>query len=110
MSSFKNNFECEATLMSTKQYYCLRGRNKNKIWSQVKLGGGGAAVDLFSWKKISLCSKLVQPQHGELNSQIQLNFIGLSNEAREPAWGNGPDQSLRILIIMPLSAISMRRF
>ena len=21
MSSFKNNFECEATLMSTKQYY-----------------------------------------------------------------------------------------
>ena len=41
MSSFKNNFECEATLMSTKQYYCLRGRNKNKIWSQVKLGGGG---------------------------------------------------------------------
>ena len=31
MSSFKNNFECEVTLMSTKQYYCLRGRNKNKI-------------------------------------------------------------------------------
>ena len=31
--------------------------------------------------------KLVQPQPGELNSQIQLNFIGLSNEAREPAWG-----------------------
>ena len=42
--------------------------------------------------------KLVQPRHGEVNSQIQLNFIGLSNEAREPAWGNGPDQSLRILI------------
>ena len=41
MSSFKNNFECEATLMSTKQYYCLHGRNKNKIWSRVKLGGGG---------------------------------------------------------------------
>ena len=39
MSSFKNNLECEATLMSTKQYYCLRGRNKNKILSQVKLGG-----------------------------------------------------------------------
>ena len=35
--------------------------------------------------------KLVQPRPGELNSQIQLNFIGLSNEAREPAWGNGPD-------------------
>ena len=47
MSSFKNNFECEATLMSTKQYYCLRGRNKNKILSLVKLGGG-AAVDLCS--------------------------------------------------------------
>ena len=30
MSSFKNNFECEATLMSTKQYYCFYGRNKNK--------------------------------------------------------------------------------
>ena len=56
MSSFKNNFECEATLMSTKQYYCLRGRNKNKIWSRVKLGGGGAAVDLFSWKSLSLSS------------------------------------------------------
>ena len=54
--------------------------------------------------------KLVQPRPGELNSQIQLNFIGLSNEAREPAPGNGPDQSLWILIIMPLSAISMRRF
>ena len=51
--------------------------------------------------------KLVQPRPGELNSQIQLNFIGLSNEAREPARGNGPDQSLRILIIMPLSATSM---
>ena len=51
MSIFKNNFECEAALMSTKQYYCLRGRNKNKICSWVKLwggGGGGAAVDLFS--------------------------------------------------------------
>ena len=43
--------------------------------------------------------KLVQPLSGELNSQIQLNFIGLSNEAREPAWGNGSGQSLRILII-----------
>ena len=41
--------------------------------------------------------KLVQPRPGELNSQIQLNFIGLSNEAREPAWGYGPDQSLQIL-------------
>ena len=96
--------------MSTKQYYCLRGRNKNKIWSRVKLGGGGAAVDLFSWKKFKFVFKLVQPRPGELNSQIQLNFIGLSNEAREPAWGNGPDQSLRILIIMSLSDISMRRF
>ena len=50
MSSFKNNFECDATLMSTKKYYCLRGRYKNKIGSRVKLGGGGggAAVDLFS--------------------------------------------------------------
>ena len=49
MSSFINHFECEATLMSTKQYYCSRGRNKNKILSRVKLGGGGgAAVDLFS--------------------------------------------------------------
>ena len=95
--------------MSTKQYYCLRGRNKNKIWSRMKLGGG-AAVDLFSCKSFKFVFKLVQPRPGELNSQIQLNFIGLSNEAREPAWGNGPDQSLRILIIMPLSAISMRRF
>ena len=43
--------------------------------------------------------KLVQPQPGELNSQIQLNFIGLSNEAREAAWGNSSDQSLWILII-----------
>ena len=89
MSSFKNNFECEATLMSTKQYYCLRGRNKNKILSRVKLGG--AAVDLFSCKSFKFVFKLVQPRPGELNSQIQLNFIGLSNEAREPAWGNGPD-------------------
>ena len=49
MGSFKNNFECDATLMSTKQYYCLRGRNKSKVSSRVKLGGGrGAAVDLFS--------------------------------------------------------------
>ena len=39
MSSLKNNSECDATLMSTKQYYCLHGRNKNKIWSRVKLGG-----------------------------------------------------------------------
>ena len=38
MSSLKNKFECDATLMSTKQYYCLRGRNKNKIWSRVKGG------------------------------------------------------------------------
>ena len=36
--------------------------------------------------------KLVQPQPGELYSQIQLNFTGLSNEAREPAWGNGPSR------------------
>ena len=59
MSSFKNNFECETTLMSTKQYYCLRGRNKNKIWSRMKLGGGGgvgAAVDLLAVKVLSLCS------------------------------------------------------
>ena len=41
MGSFKNNFECDATLMSTKQYYCLRGRNKSKVSSRVKLGGGG---------------------------------------------------------------------
>ena len=97
--------------MSTKQYNCLRGRNKNKIWSRVKLGGGGGCCSWFvKLKKIKFVFKLVQPPPGELNSQIQLNFIGLSNEAREPAWGNGPDQSLRILIIMPLSAISMRRF
>ena len=75
----------------------------------MKLGGGGAAVDLFA-EKVYVCVQISQPRPGELNSQIQLNFIGLSNEAREPAWGNGPDQSLRILIIMPLSAISMRRF
>ena len=31
--------------------------------------------------------KLVQPRPGELNSQIQLNFTGLSNETRELAWG-----------------------
>ena len=61
----------------------------------MKLGGGGAAVDLFSCKSFKFVFKLVQPRPGELNSQIQLNFIGLSNEAREPAWGNGPDQSLR---------------
>ena len=109
MSSFKNNFECEATLMSTKQYYCVRGRNKNKIWSRVKLGGGGLQLICLA-EKFKFVFKLVQPRPGESNSQIQLNFIGLSNEAREPAWGNGPDQSLRILIIMPLSAISMRRF
>ena len=48
MSSFINNFECEATLMSTKQYYCLRGRNKNKNLISGEAGGGGAAVDLFS--------------------------------------------------------------
>ena len=52
MSSFKINFECEATLMSTKQYYCLRGRNKNKnqklISGEAGGGGGRAAVDLFS--------------------------------------------------------------
>ena len=52
MSSFKNNFDCEATLMSTKQYYCLHGRNKNKIWSRVKLGGGGAAVDFCLAEKV----------------------------------------------------------
>ena len=50
-------------------------------------GGGGAAVDLFSCKSFKFVFKLVQPRPGELNSQIQLNFIGLSNEAREPAWG-----------------------
>ena len=38
-SSFKNHFECEVILMSTKQYYCLRGRNKDKICSRMKLGG-----------------------------------------------------------------------
>ena len=47
MSSFKNNFECDATLMSTKQYYCLRGQNKNKIGSLVKLGGGGGGLQLI---------------------------------------------------------------
>ena len=26
----------------------------------------------------------MQPQSGDLNGQIQLNFIGLSNEARDP--------------------------
>ena len=105
MSSFKNNFECEATLMSTKQYYCLRGRNLGCSW-----GGGGGLQLICLLKKFKFVFKLVQPRPGELNSQIQLNFIGLSNEARKPAWGNGPDQYLRILIIMPLSAISMRRF
>ena len=43
--------------------------------------------------------KLVRPLSGELNSQIKVNFIGLSNEAREPVWENGSGQSLRILII-----------
>ena len=47
ISSFKNNFECETTLMSTKQYYCLRGRNKNKK-NLISGEAGGAAVDLFS--------------------------------------------------------------
>ena len=41
MSSFKNNFECEATLMSTKQYYCLRGRNKTQNLISGEAGGGG---------------------------------------------------------------------
>ena len=31
--------------------------------------------------------KLVQPRPGELNSQIQLNFIGLSNETRGTCLG-----------------------
>ena len=49
MSSFKKTiFECEATLMSTKQYYRLRGQNKNKNLISGEAGGGGAAVDLFS--------------------------------------------------------------
>ena len=49
MSSLKNYFEREATLMSTKQYYRLRGRNKNThLISGEAGGGGGAAVDLFS--------------------------------------------------------------
>ena len=67
MSSFKNNFECEATLMSTKQYYCLRGRNKNKIWSRVKLEGGGVQL-ICSAEKFEFVFKLVQPRPGELNS------------------------------------------
>ena len=33
--------------MSTKQNYCLRGRNKNKICSRVKLGGGGGGLQLI---------------------------------------------------------------
>ena len=41
MSNFKNYFECEATLMRTKQYYCLRGRNKNKNLISGEVGGGG---------------------------------------------------------------------
>ena len=56
MSSFKNNFECEATLMSTKQYNCLRGRNKNKIRSRVKLGGGWLQLICLAEKILSLCS------------------------------------------------------
>ena len=40
MSSFINNFECDATLMSTKQYYCLHGRNKNLISGEAGVGGG----------------------------------------------------------------------
>ena len=30
MSTSKNNFEYETTLMSIKQYYCLHAPNKNK--------------------------------------------------------------------------------
>ena len=57
MSSFKNNFECEATLMSTKQYYCLHGRNKNKIWSRVKLGGGGLQLICLA-EKVQICVQI----------------------------------------------------
>ena len=58
--------------------------------------------------------KLVQPPLGELNSQIQLNLIGLNNEAREPALGEwfrpiAADPHHK-RFIMPLSAISMRWF
>ena len=43
--------------MGIKQYYFLRGRKKNKIWSRMKRqGGGGAAVDLFRWESLSLYS------------------------------------------------------
>ena len=41
MSSLKNYYECEAALMSTKQYYHLRGRNKNKNLISGEAGGGG---------------------------------------------------------------------
>ena len=50
-------------------------------------------------EKFEFVFELVQPLSDELNSQIQLNFIGLSNEAREPARGNGSGQSVRIIII-----------
>ena len=50
-------------------------------------------------KKFKFVFKLVQPRSGDLNSQIQLNVFGLSNEAREPASGYVSGQSLRILII-----------
>ena len=39
MSSFKNNFECEVTLMSTKQYYCLCVEIRKKI-DPGEAGGG----------------------------------------------------------------------
>ena len=38
--------------MSTKQYYSLRGRNKNKIWSRVKLGGGGGLQLIWLAEKV----------------------------------------------------------
>ena len=63
----------------------------------MKLGGGLLLICLA--EKFKFVFELVQPRSGELNSQIQLNFIGLSNDDREPAVGNGSDQFLRILII-----------
>ena len=56
MNSFKNNFECKATLMSTKQYYCLHGRNKNKILILGEAGGGGLQLICLAEKVLSLCS------------------------------------------------------
>ena len=48
MSSFKNNFECEATLMSTKTILLLAVVEIRTNLISGEAGGGGAAVDLFS--------------------------------------------------------------